>query len=297
MGILECVPNLSEGRRPAALRRLLDAVRVPGVKVLDASSDPDHHRAVFTLAGQAEALHQGLLGLFEAALETIDLRGHTGVHPRVGAVDVVPFVPLEGGTMDEAAAAARRLGQAVAERFRVPVFLYGEAHPGHRQLAEIRRGGLHGPCGLAERMATDLTDPADPGWRPDFGPSHPHPTAGAVAIGARFFLIAFNVPLATDDLATARHIARRVRESSGGLPAIKALGVPLPSQGRVQVSMNLVDYRRTSLQAALDAVRREARVLGVEVAGTELIGLLPEAALEGYEGAAALRDRTIESRW
>jgi glutamate formiminotransferase len=298
MALLECIPNLSEGHRVALLDRLGTAVRERGARVLDASQDADHHRAVLTLAGREDPLQEALLALFAVAVETIDLRHHTGVHPRIGAVDVVPFVPLDGDpetSMPTAVTAARRLGQEVAERFGIPVFLYGEAapddvSPARRDLARIRRGGLHGPDSLAHRMRTD------PAWRPDWGPPEPHPTAGCVAIGARFFLIAFNVQLQTDNLGIAQHIARRVRESSGGLPAVKALGVPLASRGRVQVSMNLVDFRRTSLQQAVATVTREAKALGVQVADTELIGLVPEAALEGYEGAAELADRTIEGR-
>jgi glutamate formiminotransferase/glutamate formiminotransferase/formiminotetrahydrofolate cyclodeaminase len=293
MEVLECVPNVSEGRRPAILHRMREAVTHSGARLLDASQDSDHHRAVLTLAGDPDALHGALLALFEVAVESIDLRHHQGVHPRIGAVDVVPFVPLAEdpeAAMPRAVAAARRLGEAVAQCFGIPVFLYGEAHPEGRPLPAIRRGGLEGSGGLAHRMATD------PLWRPDWGPEAPHPTAGCVAIGARFFLIAFNVLLATEDLTLARRIARRVRESDGGLPAVKALGVPLASRRQVQVSMNLTDFRQTSLEQAVEAVTREATDLGVEVADTELIGLVPEAALEGYRNAAALADRTIEAR-
>lgn len=278
--LLECVPNVSEGRRAAVIERLLRAVRAPGVRVLDRSSDPDHNRTVLTLAGEAEALIPGLLRLYAAALEVIDLGAHHGVHPRVGAVDVVPFVPLEGATMGEAAAAARELGGAVAERFQVPVFLYEEAQerPWRKSLAEVRRGGV---AGLLRRMAGEGER-----WRPDFGPMDLHPKAGASVIGARGFLIAFNAVLTTGDLAVARAIARRVRASNGGLPALRAIGVPLPSRGLSQVSMNLLDHRRTSLTAAFAAVAAEAARHGSEVLETELIGLLPAAAVPADRGAS-----------
>jgi len=269
--LLECVPNVSEGRRPEVVSRLVRAASsAPGVRLLDASSDPDHNRSVLTLAGEPEALHAALLGLYEVALAEIDLTRHQGVHPRVGAVDVTPFVPLAGASMADAVVAALRLGAALAERFALPVYLYERAarHPGRRLLADIRRGGFEG---FAAKIVS-------PGWAPDFGPARVHPTAGVTVVGARDFLIAMNAVLATGDVATARAIARRVRESGGGLPALRALGVHLPSRGRAQVSMNLVDYRRTSMWTALEAVRREAAALGTAVIETELIGLVPEEA-------------------
>jgi glutamate formiminotransferase / 5-formyltetrahydrofolate cyclo-ligase len=271
---LECVPNLSEGRRPEVVARLLAAVSsVPGVRLLDASSDPDHNRSVLTLAGEPDALHEGLLALYAVALEEIDLTRHQGVHPRVGAVDVTPFVPLDDTPMEVAVVAAERLGAAVAERFGLPVYLYEEAArtPGRVRLADIRRGGFEG---LAGKLA-------DPAWTPDFGPARAHPTAGVTVVGARFFLIAWNAILATADVAVARAIARRVRESGGGLPAVRAMGVYLASRNRAQVSMNLVDFRRTSLFAALERVRQEAKSLGTRVVETEVVGLVPEEALWG----------------
>jgi glutamate formiminotransferase len=275
---LECVPNVSEGRRPEVVARLVvAAASVRGARVLDISSDPDHNRSVLTLAGGAEALHQALLALYEAALAEIDLTRHEGVHPRLGAVDVVPFVPLGATPMAVAVAAAERLAREVAERFALPVYLYEQAarsrpgHPGRRLLADIRRGGFEG---LAAKLA-------DPAWAPDFGPPAAHPTAGATVIGARFFLIAFNAVLDTADVAVARAVARRVRESGGGLPAVRAMGVYLASRGRAQVSMNLVDFRRTPILTALDRVRREAEALGAQVTETEVIGLIPEEAAFG----------------
>ncbi|HYU35439.1 MAG TPA: glutamate formimidoyltransferase [Thermoanaerobaculia bacterium] len=281
MDSLECVPNLSEGRRPEVIARLAAAAASgPGVRLLDVSSDPDHNRTVLTLAGDAEGLHRSLLSLYETALAEIDLRRHEGVHPRVGAVDVTPFVPLGETPMEEAVAAAERLGRAVAERFGLPVYLYERAAriPERRRLAVIRRGQFEG---FAARLA-------DPAWAPDFGPALVHPTAGVTVIGARFFLIAFNAVLDTADAEVARAVARRVRESSGGLPAVRALGFFLARRGRAQVSMNLVDYRQTPLLAALDRVRREAEALGARVVETELIGLAPEEAVLGAARDALL---------
>jgi glutamate formiminotransferase len=280
--LLECVPNVSEGRRPEIVARLAAAASsAPGVRLLDVSSDADHNRTVFTLAGEPQALIAGLLALYETALAHLDLRSHQGVHPRLGAVDVVPFVPLDGATMADAVAAARRLALEVARRFDLPVFLYEEAAvlPARRSLAAIRRGGFEG---LPARLA-------DPAWRPDHGPVRVHPTAGATVIGARFFLIACNVLLDTADLALARAIAAAVRESGGGLPAVRALGFYLPSRGAAQVSMNLVDFRRTSLRTAFDRVRTESAARGVRVLTGELIGLLPrQAALDVVRETLAL---------
>ena len=271
---LECVPNVSEGRRPEVIARLIAAASAPpGVRLLDVSSDPDHNRTVLTLAGDADGLHAALLALYETAFAAIDLNHHQGVHPRVGAVDVVPFVPLSDTPMVAAVAAAERLAEEVARRFDLPVYLYERAarHQGRTALAEIRRGGFEG---FAAKIAQS-------DWVPDFGPARVHPTAGVTVIGARFFLIAFNAVLATPDVAIARTIARRVRESGGGLPAVRAMGVYLASRDRSQVSMNLVDYRRTPVLRALDRVREEAAALGTLVVETELIGLIPEAAALG----------------
>jgi glutamate formiminotransferase len=272
--LLESVPNFSEGRRTEVVDRLATAVDGDGAVLLDRSSDRDHHRTVLTLAGPPQALERALLRLYEGALAAVDLRNHQGVHPRVGAVDVVPFVPLGDTPMEVARRTAERLAATVAERFELPVYLYGQAarQPEHRVLADVRRGGL---AGLGRRMASD------PRWRPDAGPHRLHPRAGATVVGARFFLIAFNVVLTTADLEAARVVARAVRESSGGLPALQAIGVPLAEDGRVQVSMNLLDYRQTSLPATLAAVRQAARRLGTDVAQSEIVGLVPRAAVAG----------------
>jgi glutamate formiminotransferase len=270
--LLECVPNISEGRRQEVLAKLARAAARPGVRLLDFTSDPDHNRSVLTLAGEPEALEAALLALYAVAVAEIDLRCHEGVHPRVGAVDVVPFVPLADSTMADAVAAAQRLAAAVGTRFALPVYLYEQAAStaprARRTLPQIRRGGFEG---FAAKMA-------EPGWAPDFGPSHVHPSAGVTVIGARFFLIAFNVLLDSTDAVAARSIAKAVRESAGGLPAVRALGVWLASRGRTQVSINLLDYRRTSLRAVVERVREEAARRGIDVVETELVGLMPEDA-------------------
>ena len=294
--MIEAVPNISEGRRGEVVREAVEAIEaVPDVRVLDWSSDASHNRSVITLAGAADPLRAAILRLFEVAVKRIDLRLHRGAHPRIGAVDVVPFVPLGGVSMEACIRLARATGREVAERLHLPVLLYEAAAtaPARRRLEDLRRGQF-------ERLAGKL---AQPDWRPDYGPRHPHPAAGATVIGARGPLIAFNVNLASRALDVARRIARAVRESNGGLPHVKAMGVLLAasSGGLAQVSMNLTDYRRTPLSAALDRVAREAAREGVEVAGTELIGLVPRAAIDGSAGGRPMLDvihpdRTIEAR-
>jgi glutamate formiminotransferase len=293
---LEFIPNVSEGRRREVIDRCAAAAAAPGVRLLDVSSDPDHNRSVLTLAGDADGLVAALGALYETALEAIDLGEHSGVHPRIGAVDVVPFVPLGDTPMAAAVAAARRLAEAVAGRFELPVYLYavGAALAWRRRLPDLRRGQLPG---LAERLA-------DPAWAPDFGPPRLHPTAGATVIGARTPLIAFNALLDTADLGVARRVARAVRESGGGLPGVRAIGVPLASRGRAQVSMNLVDPARTSMARALAAVKDEAARHGAAVVECELIGLVPEAAawaaladglvLPGFGAARVIARRRAE---
>ncbi len=272
--LLEGVPNVSEGRDRGVIDRLAAAVRgVAGVALADVHADPDHHRSVFTFLGTPDAVVAGALALADAALDAIDMRHHRGAHPRLGALDVCPFVPLAGAPMSAAVDAAHRFGRALAGARDVPIYFYGAAAmaPGRRALPAIRAGGYEG---LAARLA-------DPAWRPDAGPARFEPRAGAVTVGARDVLIAYNVWLESDDLGAARAIARSVRESSGGLPAVQAMGVRLESRGRAQVSMNLLDYRRTSLARAFDAVAAEAARHGVGIARGELVGLTPRAALEG----------------
>ncbi len=272
--LIEAVPNVSEGRRRGVVERLVRAAGgATGSRLLDWSSDPSHNRTVLTLVGDREGLLAALLELYEVATAAIDLRTHRGEHPRVGAVDVVPFVALDGVSTGDCVALARTLGRTVAERFGIPVFLYEDAaaRPARRALEEIRRGQLDG---LAERMAREPDT-----WRPDFGPPAPHATAGVSVIGARPILIAFNVNLDTDDVRIARRIARSVRARSGGLPHVKAIGVHLADRRAAQVSMNLTDYTKTPLHRAFEAVEREARRLGVRVAGSEVVGLVPADAL------------------
>src|SRR5580765_1130931 len=271
--IVECVPNFSEGRNQTTVRALVNAVEsVPGVWLLDHTMDRDHHRSVLSFAGEPDAVVEAAFRTIRVATDLIDLRKHKGVHPRVGATDVVPFVPLRGATMQDCIHLAKRLGQRVGTELEIPVFLYEQAalHRDHAPLESVRRGGLQG---LAFRMASD------PDWTPDFGPPHLHKTAGAMVIGARPPLISFNVNLRSTDLALARSIAKDIRQSNGGLPHLKAIGVELASRQLVQVAMNLTDYVITPIHVAFEAVRTRAAAQGVAIAGSEVIGLVPQAAL------------------
>lgn len=296
---LECVPNVSEGRDPAVVDRLAGVLAdTPGVALLDVHRDAVHHRAVFTCIGEAQALQAGIVRLVGAAIESIDLRRHRGAHPRIGAVDVVPFVPVGASTMDDAVAAARATAAAVAATHQVPVLLYEHAAsaPHRRRLEHVRRGQFEGlPAKLRH---------AD--WRPDAGPDEPHPTAGAIAMGARRLLVAWNINLATDRLEVATAVARAVRESSGGLPAVKAMGLALPQRDLVQVSMNLVDVDVTPMHVVYEAVEREAARYGVTIAESELIGLVPAEAvgavaadrlrLTGWHASRVLDTRLVAGR-
>jgi glutamate formiminotransferase len=275
MAIIECVPNISDGRRPELVARVASAVTaVQGVRLLDRSSDASHNRSVFTLAGDAAPLKQAVLALYEVAVPGIDLRSHKGEHPRLGAVDVVPFVPIQGITMEGCVALAKEVGAAVADRFGVPVFLYEEAasNPTRKNLEDIRRGEFEG---LAAKMSS-------PGWAPDFGPAQPHPTAGASVIGARMPLIAYNINLATDRLDVAKKIAAAIRHSSGGYRFVKAMGVRLDDRGGIaQVSMNLTNYEKTPIFRVFETVKREAARYGVAILESEIVGLIPSQALVG----------------
>jgi len=292
--LIECIPNVSEGRRPEVIAAMADAIRaVAGVRLLDHSSDPSHNRSVLTMAGDADGVERAVLALFERAVADIDLRTHSGEHPRLGAVDVVPFVPIEGVTMAECVALATRVGAAVAERFQIPVYLYEEAsaNPARKNLEDIRRGEFEG---LAAKMAT-------PGWAPDFGPSAPHPRAGATVIGARMPLIAYNINLATDRLDVAKKIAAAIRQSSGGYRFVKAMGISLDGRGIVQVSMNLTNYEKTPIFRVFETVKREAERYGVSILESEIVGLVPSAALNAaaevylqIEGFT--RDQVLENR-
>lgn len=272
MAVIECVPNISEGRRLDVVAALADSLRaVPGLRVLGVQSDAAHNRSVFTLAGDADALAVGVPKLFEGAVAAIDLRTHKGEHPRMGAVDVVPFIPIDGVTMDACVALAKAVAADVASRWSVPMYLYEEAstNPARKNLEDIRRGEFEG---LAAKMA-------QPAWAPDYGPAVPHPSAGATAIGARMPLIAYNINLATNRLDVAKKIASAIRMSGGGLRFVKAMAIPLEERGIVQVSMNLTNYEKTPLFRVFDLVKREAARYGVQVLESEIVGLVPSAAL------------------
>ena len=271
MIVIESIPNISEGRRGDIVAQIVERVLSTGVRLLDYSSDPSHNRSVITLAGDAATVKAAILELFAVCLDTIDLRAHSGEHPRLGAVDVVPFVPIEGVTMADCVALARDVGAAVAERFNLPVYLYEEAsdNPLRRNLEDIRRGEFEG---LAAKMQ-------QPGWAPDFGPSRPHPSAGASVIGARMPLIAYNINLNTDRLDVARKIAAAIRHSSGGLRYVKAMGVKVEDRNLAQVSMNLTNYEKTPMFRVFELVKREAARYGVTVLESEIVGLVPTAAL------------------
>jgi glutamate formiminotransferase len=270
--IIESVPNISEGRRPEVVARAVEALRAtPGVRVLDVQSDKDHNRSVLTLVGEEAPLRAGILALFEVATQAIDLRTHAGEHPRLGAVDVVPFIPIEGASMKDCVALAKDVAAAVAERFAVPVFLYEDAAsaPHRRNLEDVRRGQFEG---LAEKMK-------DPAWAPDFGPGAPHPSAGATVMGARMPLIAYNVNLGTADIEVAKRIAKGIRHSSGGFRFVKAMGVMLEERRIAQVSINMTDFKKTPLFRVFETVKNEAERYGVSVVGSEIVGLVPAEAL------------------
>jgi glutamate formiminotransferase / 5-formyltetrahydrofolate cyclo-ligase len=272
MAVIECVPNVSEGRRLDVIARMSDALKaVKGLRVLDVQSDAAHNRSVFTLAGDAAALAAGVPVLFEQAVAHIDLRTHKGEHPRLGAVDVVPFIPIDGVTMAECVTLAKAVAAEVASHFSLPVYLYEDAsaNPARKNLEDIRRGEFEG---LAAKMS-------EPAWAPDFGPSVPHQSAGASVIGARMPLIAYNINLATARLDVAKKIAAAIRMSSGGLRYVKAMGIPLEDRGIVQVSMNLTNYEKTPIFRVFDLVKREAERYGVSVLESEIVGLVPAAAL------------------
>jgi glutamate formiminotransferase len=272
MELVECIPNVSEGRRSDIIEQLASAIRdTAGVHLLDYSSDSSHNRSVFTFVGDRRAVKAATLALFEAAVAAIDMRTHRGEQPRLGAVDVVPFVPIDGGTMEDCVALAREVGGVVAERFGVPVYLYEEAsaNPLRKNLEDIRRGEFEG---LAAKMGAAE-------WRPDFGPRDPHPSAGASVIGARMPLIAYNINLNTNRLDVARKIAAAIRHSSGGLRYVKAAGFMLEDRNIAQVSMNLTNYHKTPIFRVFEIVKREAERYGVSILESEIVGLIPSAAL------------------
>jgi glutamate formiminotransferase len=278
--MLECVPNFSEGRDLAKVRAIVDAIAgAPGVLLLGSESDADHNRSVVTFAGSADAVVEGAVRGAGKAAELIDLSGHQGVHPRVGAADVIPFVPLEGSSMDDTAAAAHHAGEEIWRRFGVPVYFYEHAarSPRRRRLERVRRNGFDGAP-------------------PDVGNRAAHPTAGASMVGARAFLIAYNVDLATRDVAVAQAIARKIRESSGGFPYVKAMGIYLASRDCAQVSMNLTNFAETPLDRVYDTIAAAAHEHGTEAVAGEIIGFIPRRAYEMAPGFFRRAENFAESR-
>jgi glutamate formiminotransferase len=270
--IVECVPNFSEGRDRAKMERIVDCFRgKEGVKLLDYSNDIDHNRMVVTAIGSPQAMKAVVVEAIGTAVREIDLTQHRGQHPRMGAADVVPFIPVRNMTMEEAVQLAREVAEEVAQKYQLPIYLYEQAasSPHRENLAEVRKGQFEG---LAEKMHSPL-------WKPDFGPMTPHPTAGATILGARNYLIAYNVNLRSNDLEIAKAIASKVRHIGGGLRFCKAMGVDLKEKNMVQVSMNLTDYTKTSVYQAFEMIKMEAARYGVQVAGSEVIGLLPLGVL------------------
>lgn len=265
--IIECVPNFSEGCDRDVIAAIERAVTlVPGALLLDSTSDVDHNRTVLTFAGEPQPVAEGALAAVAQAVARINLTKHEGVHPRLGAADVVPFVPVEHATLDDCVAVAHQTGELIWSELRVPVYFYEAAarRPECARLENVRKGARAG-------LAPDIGD-------------HPHPTAGCCVVGAREFLVAWNIVLASGDLTAARAIASEIRESGGGLPAVKALGLALPSRGKVQVSINLTDYRRTPLHVVFHEVARRCSERGIRVEGCELIGMIPEAVLNAAAG-------------
>jgi len=273
MRLLECVPNISEGRDREKITSLAEEVRKHRrVKLLDCSSDKDHHRSVYTFIGEPEAVREAAFSFTMKALDLIDMREHKGGHPRLGAVDVIPFVPIQGVEMGEAIQIAREFGKGLGKRG-IPVFYYEEAatRPERKDLPSIRKGEYEG---LAEKMK-------DPQWKPDEGPDRFNPKFGATVVGARFPLVAYNINLKTKDLPLAQEIARKIRFKDGGFPHVRAMGVDLKERGMVQVSMNLTDYRVTGIPKVYEFIKEEALKKGIEIEGSEIVGLIPLGALEG----------------
>jgi glutamate formiminotransferase len=285
--IVECVANVSEGRDPEVLQGIVSAVCRASGLILGVSSDPDHHRTVISFITKKEQAEEAALRLIKKAVELIDLRRHRGVHPRIGAADVVPFVPVGRMTMPQCVAIARQLAERVARSLELPVYLYEEAalRPDRTQLPDIRRGGFEDLAQLVQN---------DPFHAPDYGPPHLHPTAGAVVIGARRPLIAYNIFLDSANLGIAREVARRIRERDGGLRSVRAMGFFIASRSRTQVSVNLRDHEVTSLLDVWRRTSREAALLGAKAVSSEIIGLVPEAALPA-DPASMLNLETFHS--
>ena len=293
--VVECVPNFSEGRRAEVVDAIVSAIAAtPGVRVLDREMDPNHNRSVLTFVGTRAAVAEAAFRAARTAVALIDMNRHKGEHPRVGALDVLPFVPITGVTMVDCVVLARSVGKRIADELHVPVYLYEAAatRPERRALPDLRRGEYEG---LKVAIETD------PERKPDFGPAKLHPTAGACIVGARPVLIAWNVNLRSTDVQIAKRIAKAIRESDGGLPAVRAKGFELSDRGLVQVSMNMLDYRKTSLAQAFEAIRALAAKEGVEIAESEIIGLVPlDAIIEGatqyFKLARFHREQILEAR-
>ena len=270
--ILECVPNFSEGRDRKIVEQIVDPFRkTDGVKLLDFQTDEDHNRSVVTVVGNPDALKQAVVESMGIAIDLIDMRTHSGQHPRMGAIDVVPFIPVKNITVDEAVTVSKAVAKQVADAYQLPIFLYEQsaAKPERRNLAAVRKGQFEG---MAQKIK-------QPDWAPDYGPAEIHPTAGVTAMGARMPLVAYNVNLDTNDIEIANQIARSVRHISGGLRYCKGIGIELKDRGIVQVSLNMTDYTRTALYRVFELIKIEARRWGVNVVGSEIIGLVPMQAL------------------
>ncbi len=272
--IIECVPNFSEGRNQGIIQAIADTARgKEKVRVLDVEWDKDHHRSLVTLVGEPEAVLVAVWEMIKKATELIDMEKHQGEHPRIGATDVVPFIPVANVSMEECVELAKRLGKRVGEELKIPVYLYEAAatRPERVNLANVRQGDYEG---LKKEIESN------PERKPDFGPSQMHPTAGAMVVGARKFLIAYNINLDTQDVEVAKELAKLIREKDGGFPAVKALGFAIKDKGFVQVSINLCDFEKTNMEVVFRKVKEEAKKRGVKVLGSEIYGMVPQAALE-----------------
>ncbi len=270
--IIECVPNFSEGRNSENIEKIVAPFRgKKGVKLLDYQTDEDHNRMVVTVVGEPHALKTAVIAAMGAAIDVIDMRTHRGQHPRMGATDVVPFIPVTNISKEEAIAFSKEVAKEASEKYALPIFLYEQSasQPQRQNLANIRKGQFEG-------MAAKIKQPE---WKPDFGPAKIHPTAGVTAMGARMPLVAYNVNLDTSNIEIANEIAKKVRHISGGLRYCKGIGIELKDRGLVQVSMNMTDYTRTALYRAFELIRVEARRYGINVIGSEIVGLVPMEAL------------------
>ena len=270
--IIECVPNFSEGRNSEKIEKIVEPFRAKeGVKLLDYQKDDDHNRLVVTVVGEPDALKTAVIEAMGCAIDVIDMRTHQGQHPRMGATDVVPFIPIKNVSMEEAVEFSKSVAKAVAKKYSLPIFLYEKSasRPARQNLANIRKGQFEG-------MADKIKQPE---WKPDFGPQKIHPSAGVAAMGARMPLVAYNVNLDSNNIEIANEIAKKVRHISGGLRYCKGIGIELKDRGIVQVSMNMTDYTRTALYRAFELIKAEARRYGVNIVGSEIVGLVPMEAL------------------